>query len=411
MRDHLSIYLLWTATIVLIAKSVGSIGTGSFMLIVSIATIVSVVPLLGISSGNASIVRINPANKFMIIGNNLLVAFVWGGLISAGAHLLLTNRLNQNLSEIGTNLWGMAFIAVIPLMIFDLNECIVNSFGHKLYSYLTYLLKSLGIVILVLFFISRNELSAETAIGSWVLVLSAMGFIFLIITWSIVGHEMTINIPMMLKSVISGFKPYVVRLFITLTIHLDLIFIAYFLTIQDVGKYSVAIVLGGVTHRLAWALSGMIFWTRKIPTSPNTPSALFLRLTLNFAILSGIVIVFGSWFLIHNVIGYEFLNSYVVLLILIPGFVFLSQSRLVMRYHLLKSEFFYLISIAISAFLLFFGLNLILIPTFGIKGAAVAFSLSQGFSWIVLLYLYTRKINMKFSEMLLIRKGDLYAAR
>ena len=326
------------------------------------------------------------------------------------AHLFLKDRLNLYLSDIGTNLWGMGIIAIVPMMIIELNENILKTIGKRIYTYLMSFLSSSTIFLILLYFIGNNELSAETAIGVWVLTASLVSFIYLIITWCIVGHEIMINYPLILKSIVSGFKPYVVNLFVVITIHLDLILIAYFMTIQDVGKYSVALVLSGITHRFAWVLKGFIPSVRKNPQISTVPSPLHLRLSLNLALLSGVVIIFLSWYLIRHVIGLEFLNSYVVLLILIPGFVFLSQSRLVLKHYLKKGEYFYVISIASTAFILFFGLNLVLIPVYGINGAAVAFTLTQFFSWITFLYMYNRKVNSKILDLLIIKKGDLVSS-
>lgn len=411
MRNHLFIYLLWTAVLVLVAKTIGSAGLGGFVLVISIASIICVLSLVGVTFGNVLIIRNLSDNKFAITGNNFLIAFVWGGLISVGAHSLLTDRLNQYLSDIGTNQWNMAMIAIIPLMLFELSDSVLKNFTTRFLSFIILLLKSLGIILAVLFFIGREELSAETAIGSWVLVLSVTSFIYLILTWGIVGHEITLNFSLIWKSICSGFRSYVVGTFSMLSMHLDLILIAYFLTIQDVGKYAVAVALAGIIHRSAWVLSRVLLSIRKISNKPNLPSPLTIRLAFNFALLVGVLILFGSWYLIRFVIGYEFLTSYVVLLLLIPGCIFLSQSGLVLKYYVNKNDFFHVVSNAIATFVLFFGLNLVLIPAQGINGAALAFSLSQGFSWVILLYIYAREHKTRLSGLFIINSGDLIAGR
>jgi len=207
-----------------------------------------------------------------------------------------------------------------------------------------------------------------------------------------------------------GFKAFLSSLFIFLLIKFDIIFIKHFLSFRELGLYSLA--AGFVTMIQTFSnLTGNLLIPKFIKDGDEKTKNQTLRfVTQLYVIIIFFIslgfIFFGKYFVIY-LYGKEFTESYKVYLFLIPGTIALSAASFLNN--LLWSKGFPIISIVIPLFALLTNilLNIFLIPSIGIIGAALSTSISYLLWWILMLIVYKNKYDISVANLLFL-KEDYY---
>ncbi|PCJ25701.1 MAG: hypothetical protein COA97_07425 [Flavobacteriales bacterium] len=135
----------------------------------------------------------------------------------------------------------------------------------------------------------------------------------------------------------------------------------------------------------------------------------YSRINFTSVVLIVIVLAFiGDWLLV-TLYGEEFTNSGGPFKVLLVGMVFTAMSQLfsIMLFSKGKNNIALIAnSVGLVATIL---LDVLLIPKYGIMGAAVATSISYFLLFIVLLYYLIIREKIKFSDLFIIKKTDFKA--
>jgi len=203
-----------------------------------------------------------------------------------------------------------------------------------------------------------------------------------------------------------GIKGHFANVLSFLNYRLDMFLVMYFLNATSLGIYTIAVAIAEKMWFLPDILSSVLF--PHISTYKDKNITPFLcRVIFAIMILSSIAMILIGRYLIFIVYGKSYLASFFPLLFLLPGIVFLSIAKIISsditgRGH---SEV-PLISSAVSAGTNFL-LNIILIPKYGINGAAGASAFSYTIHTFYLIFRYLKITGYKLRDVLVLKRSDI----
>lgn len=204
---------------------------------------------------------------------------------------------------------------------------------------------------------------------------------------------------------------FAVALFLlNLNYRLDILILEHLVSATEVGLYSVGVGLAELIWQLPNAIGTVIFSSSANSTSNKEASdraAKLLRVSLFILIIGGFVFGLISSWLVPFVYGHEFEASAGVINILLPGITFIVIVQILHAslsgrgYPLLGLKVF------VGSIIINVTLNYILIPLYGIEGAAISSTISYTFAGIFYAALYSKKENVPLSDLLIIKKEDM----
>jgi O-antigen/teichoic acid export membrane protein len=234
-------------------------------------------------------------------------------------------------------------------------------------------------LILIIFFIIGFDLGIVGALVSYL----GAGLLGLIVLTMILRREGGIfkaswN-PLIMRSTLSfGLKGQIGNILQFFNYRLDLFIVNYFLGPKDVGIYSVSVGLAELLWHFPNAVSFVIF-----PKAANTKPELLKNftprvflITLGFTAVGAIGLLFLGKPIISIIYSSTFLAAYVPMLALLPGVVLLGGAKVLTneiagrgnpQYNSINAG----LSLAITVIL-----DLLLIPKYGVLGAALASSIA-----------------------------------
>jgi O-antigen/teichoic acid export membrane protein len=201
-----------------------------------------------------------------------------------------------------------------------------------------------------------------------------------------------------------GIKLFASNLINQLNVYADYLLLAFFLSAEQVGYYTIAISIS----RLIWVLPGCVqkitfpaaseYWSNNDNTRLNLMVNKTLKYSSLLSIVSGIGVAFFAREIISILFGPEHISATNATLILLLGIV-------------LNSALIYSIGgifsaigrpgLALKMNSLFFSLNMllniVLIPRYGVIGAAVSKSVSLIFLTLIQLFLVVRVVKIRLN--------------
>ena len=195
-------------------------------------------------------------------------------------------------------------------------------------------------------------------------------------------------------------------LMMTLNYHLDVIMLKKMADSYSVGLYSVGVTLANLLWLVPDAFKDVLFHkTAKEDSIKDIVLSVKFNIVLDVIIIIGFIIL-GKWF-IKFMYGTEYLNSYLVTIILFIGSLSMVIYKLIHPLYISKGKqiivfIILLISVVINAIC-----NSVLIPAFGIIGAAIASVVSYTICSLMFLIKFCREYQVKISEFFIIKKSEV----
>jgi O-antigen/teichoic acid export membrane protein len=166
-------------------------------------------------------------------------------------------------------------------------------------------------------------------------------------------------------------------------LRLDFYFINYFKGVKELGLYSIATAVGESLYLIPYAI-GRMWFPRVAKNQAGKKEKTFQILLVTFIIssLTGIILIATGKLLLTFMFGEKFEGSYIPLIILIPGIISLGLSSVIASYFhgIGKPQWGTLMSVISISFTII--LDFLLIPVYGIKGAAIASSIAYTISFL-----------------------------
>jgi len=395
---------------IIIARVLGPEGRGLFSLVIMIPTMTVAVVNMGINVSNVYFIGKNKYPIGSIVGNALFYSLIVGGSV-AFFLTILEPLLNSYFLKGVSRIYLYTAIPLIPFLLMSENiyyvllgyRKVIRLSILRLINPLTYL----TILVVTYYFFQLSVYGAILANISGVLVCLSVGIYFLIKSGYCVAFSL--NKTLYMKSFKFGFKQHLGSIFQLLNYRLDLLIIAALLTSAEVGQYSVAVVIAETIWYIPSSL-GQILYPKTASSdtkAANTFTPFVCRTNILLTSIA-ILILYGiSGTIIPWLFTSEFYPSVMALKLLLPGTLFLGINKVLASD--LTGRGFPQYSTYAAFFSLIFTIifDFLLIPRFGINGAALASSISYMISALIITYLFIKTTGVRPLDLLILRAEDI----
>ncbi|MBA4854112.1 polysaccharide biosynthesis C-terminal domain-containing protein [Emticicia sp. BO119] len=195
-----------------------------------------------------------------------------------------------------------------------------------------------------------------------------------------------------------------------LNYRLDIFIVYFFLGNIALSEYNFTVSIAEGLRLLPGAFAAIIL-PKVASNSLNNQNlsriAITSRIILTVSFLIGCIIWIIAFFVLPTFFKNEFKSSIWILGILLPGICLFSINTIIASYFAGIGKPVYNLKIAVLALVFTLLFDILLIPTFGIIGAAIASTISYSISTIAVLLLLKVKYKIKIQDFIFINCKDL----
>jgi O-antigen/teichoic acid export membrane protein len=395
---------------IITARWLGPTARGQFQLLTLLPVMLSNFVKLGIPQASVYYMRRRGASASDVASNSIWFALVMGGAAVGVCWIWRDALLAKFLKETPESLL-LPSLALIPFVLLQFYLLGVAQAEERFreYNVRQVVPTLLGLVGLTITLVILHM----GLVGAVIVQVAIQVFMTLWMTWR-VHRESPLRLAWnggLARGMLSfGSKSYVQTLAQTLHFRVDQFICAYFLTPADVGLYAIAVNFATLLLRIPEA-SGTVMYPRLAGSADRDAHAATTRICRHTLFVLGIGVaafaIVGP-IAIPLVYGHRYDGAVKPLLILLPGLFVMALYNLLTRNFTSRGRQEVNIIAACVALALNVGLNLVLIPRYGIAGAALANGLSYGTAATMLLVAFVRTSGHSVAETLIIRRDELW---
>jgi O-antigen/teichoic acid export membrane protein len=191
---------------------------------------------------------------------------------------------------------------------------------------------------------------------------------------------------------------------------LDLFILAFYAGVGKVGVYSLAVVVAKVVWLAPEAVSLAVLpgtVAERDPVRNSDRAAQGARIALWGSAAACLALALVSWWAVPIVFGSSFVGSRTLLLLLLPGVLLLSPATVLASFIVGVGRPRANLMVSSVAFGVTLIMDLVLIPTWGATGAALASTASYTVSAVLTVWVFLRLSTASLGDVLIPRRGDL----
>lgn len=380
------------ATAAIIARWMGPEGKGMLAMALLIPGMMAIFLNGGIGVANVYFAGSRRMNIPTLIGNSVSFAFLvtMVGMVIIGT--LLAKKFLQVLLP-GVHVWYV-LIAMIGLPVGLLSGYFIAILqGLQLIMTINIVNIAQGGLMLALTFlmVANFKLGLLGALMAY-LVTSIFNLIVLTLLLKKEGGIL-LSKPnrLVMRSTLSfGLKGHIGNIFQFFNYRLDMFIVNYYLGPTNVGIYTISVALAELLWHFPNAI-GFVIFPKSASTKPevmNTFTPRVFRITLGLTTIGAIVLLFLGKTIIAFVYSSTFLPAYLPMLVLLPGVVLLGGGKVLTNEIAGRGYPHYNSINSGVAFILTIALDLLLIPQYGIIGAALASSIAYSLIFFIAIGFY-----------------------
>lgn len=213
------------------------------------------------------------------------------------------------------------------------------------------------------------------------------------------------------KAISYGYKAHLSNLMAFLNYKADIFLVNFFLNPASAGVYVIAVQLSEKLWIFSQAISTVLL-PRLSELSCDEEkrkqiTPLITRFTLFLTVFLGVVFALVANIFISIVFGVEYIGALSPLLILLPGIVLASGSRILANDLAARGRPELNLYTAVIVVVCNVAGNLILIPTLGLTGAAIATTIAYCINFMLKLLLYMQFNRVALQDLIIINVNDL----
>ena len=390
---------------IIVARTLGPANQGYIAYLILVLTLIGSYGHLGITNASIYYQKRSAYSESHILNVNtsaILILFIPISIGIIGLRLtgLVLVSYDRHLILGGLALILAYLLATLFNSFYTGNERIIES---NRIDRMIFLCKALLLTVLWLIgYLDRNSFFALTVIG--MLVYTLLLYRRLGLSWS-----PTMDWRLLRQELSYGFVVYISAIQLFLHYRIDQFVIRRMLGDGELGVYTIAVTLAElmflVPTSIITALTGKLYNTyddrkNQYVTAQTVKYTLYLCTVL---CLIGI----GAALLIPLVYGSAFRGAVHPTMILLTGVVFASIAKVSFMYYLVKGNPYFHLVIAFVTFAVNLLLNLLLIPRWGITGAALASSVSYFVYGCYYLALFVTREKFGWRQVLLFGRSDI----
>jgi len=410
LTGQVGTFVIGSVTNIILARVLGPSGKGLYSLAVLAATTVMTLTHLSMANANTHYINKEQIHRPALIGNSLMIIFVWGMLVTLLGLLFFDSFAHRLFPELNRQLWGLAMAAVVPLLLFEIAGGLVLGLDRQREYSVALIAKEGLMLLLALWLYYANILTAGSAAAVWVLSVMFTGFYQLGLVWKVVGRGVTISWDLLKGMAGYSAQSHIANVTSFLRLRFDMFLVAGFLNAQEVGYYGVAVSLIGLLWFIPTAIAQVLvpYISQRDEETANDVTPRLCRISFAIALVGGLILAALGKPIIWLLFGKPYLPAYPSLLVLLPGALFYGIAKMLAGDLLgrgLPRHAMVISGIAFAANLL---INLLVIPYWGIVGAALSATITQILVGVLFIRAFTRSSLIPAGELFAVRREDFY---
>lgn len=396
----------------ILSRVLGPEGKGIVDVAINFLGFVTLILGMGFAASNVFFLGKKKDNLTKIYGNNLLIVSL-GLLVLVPVYFIQTHWQFKFLQGI-TNLQMIVVLLTVPFIIFksSMISILLGLQDIVEYNRINIVEKILSLVLLAGFLL--------IAVNPTAAMLSVLAGTALVCVWQ--GYNFTIqrrispklDAPLMKSMLGYGLKAQAGNIIQRLNYRLDVFIVNYYLPIEQVGIYGIAVVLAETLWGVTGSIATIVFPIASSSTNKQELVKFTNQVTrVSFSIIlifSIIIALIGKTFIIFW-FGPAFATAAGALLWLLPGICIFSVSNILASYlagvGLVEKNIYSSIASVIVTIVI----NIYLIPRIGINGAAISTSLSYITFTLMTIWFYNRYTQARWQDIILIKGSDIAQIR
>lgn len=384
----------------IISRLIGPTGRGVLSLIMLIPTLLVALGSLGFGQAVVFYVAKRGYNIQKVMGTTLVFLFFCSLLLLAAGWGVLHVPFITGAPDLQIDSYQHLILAAIPLLLMSrIGLQFLVAKGHvKAFNGIGIADSLIPLIIFaVLYALGRQPLLA--AVLSWVLGLLIVSLMPYIWASKDGAYPPQFDRSFLYKGLRYGASSHLANVFQIALLRIDFLFVSYMLGPTELGYYAVATAIAELLivlpESIAIPLIPLLFGASREESNQLTP--LVAKATVLLLGAGSIVVAIVGKPVIGQIFGIPFLPSYIPLLWLLPGIIFLG-GFLVLRVDMFSRKMPGMVSIFAASALV---INLILTPIFihisgGIEGAAISSSLSYLALLFLTFWFYSKQSSNNF---------------
>lgn len=412
ISTEFGIHALTFITTVFIVRKLSAADFGIFSLIISLSLTLCYLSSVGLPQAIIYFIGKKKGEIGKVVSTYLLLFFCIGICFFIITYLLREYLFLTFLKDFPQNY----FIPMLIIYFFSLLSAFLLSIlrGIKNYSFFNLLriLYPLVCFLGILLISAFSDPTLKSFILIYVVINIFLYSAFFIKVMYKLSIRFTPDFSLIIPLISYGLKSYLQLISGHLIYQADIYIIAYLLDARQVAFYSISV---GVAT-LLWYLPntvGIVLFP-ELSSIQNEKeihdiSTMVCRNTLMIAFLGAIFLSIAGKFLIQFFYGTEYIHSANAMLLILPGVAIMSIYKVLTRNFSSRNRQQVSIMAASISLIVNIGLNFILIPRYGIEGAAIASTVSYFLAGAILVFAVNRESNISISRILFINRTDMMA--
>ena len=396
----------------IIARTLGVEGQGRYALVILLPNLLYTIFNMGVAPATVFYIGKKEFALEDVFRTNLLVSMVISFATILIGILFIIFFHEKFYASVSIQLMFM-ILCVLPFLFLNKNLQVIFQGKEQFEKFnIVVILNQVGLLFFSSLFLLALNLDLFGALLAFVLTQVLMLFLVFYYLQSEYNLKFTsgnLSLDYFKGSVLYGIKVHLSNILAFVNYRIDLFIIAYFLNDAAVGLYSVAVSIAERIWIVSQSVSSVLF-ARVSNLSSDVERAQFTALvSRNVLFLSilggGGLFLLGKW-IIYLLFGAAYAGSIAPFLWLIPGIVLGSMSRIISNYFagIGKPEINTYVAIFLT--ILNIGLNIILVPKYGVVGAAVATSITYSTNMVIKTIIFSSMNKIHYSNFVIVKMAD-----
>jgi O-antigen/teichoic acid export membrane protein len=394
---------------IITARWLGPHDRGLFQLLTLLPTTLSNFVKLGIPQASVYYMRRKGASASAVASNSVWMAFVMGTSLAVvcwlGRDWLLTNILKDSPEALVAPTLALIPFALLQFYLLGVAQAQERFGEYNIRQVVPNLLSLVGMFVSLV--VLQQGLVA--AVLTQAAIVAFMSLWLTVRVHREAPLQARVDGPLLRGMLGFGGKSYVQTLAATLHLRLDQYLIAYLLSPGEVAYYAIGVNLASLLLKISDA-TGTVLFPRLAAADPAQADLATMRVcrsTLLLTSLGAAGLAAVGPIAIPLLYGEAFRHAIGPLLIMLPGVLLMAIYQILTRRFTSHARQEVNIVAALTALVLNVGLNFLLIPRYGINGAAFAHAVSYGTAAGILLVAFVRDSGHSPRKLLVAGRGDV----
>jgi O-antigen/teichoic acid export membrane protein len=380
---------------------------GTYYAFIQLTVFVSLLASPGLGSAAIFFLQKKGQNNASIIAGTLVAILTWSPLVCLAILYLATLSGVNALFAIKTDLLAMALVAATFTALYQEGRRMLLGINLNLFFNISHIV-TLCLNVILFLVLSHDTTSKVTAAVNACVISLVIGTV-LVYGRLFIAHPPTLRLinSALLARIRYGLLVWISMIIAYVNYRLIFFIVRKVQGEEQSGLFSMAIMLSEVIWFIADAVTIMLF-PNFSGRSVEESTAICPRVSRNTFFLSTVSAIAvagaGAWFLLT--IGHRYQAAFGPFLLLLPGTLIFSVSKVISVVFLTRQKFLFAILTALGMLLATVAGSALLVPRLGINGAALVTSLVYILGSFAALWYYRRLSGTSFRQMLFLERDD-----